>query len=163
MKSKTLVIASLIFVFGCGKPSDPQADFVKNFHLALISKNEEKLQKLYLSSEQALTLIESANESEEWKNRNRKKIKIFDEWKTRFYSDIKSEIYSPLFGVSWNNVKVNDYKFIEKDNKKHSFDLLFAATDGKKDFNIRVKLTFVNGMFYASHDSDRVPAIELEN
>ena len=163
MKHKLIVIASLFFIFGCGKPSDPQADFVEDFHLALISKNEAKLQRLYITSEQAVTLIDSANETDEWKNRNRKKIKIFDEWKTRFCSDIKSEIYSPLFGVVWNNVKINDYKFIEKDSKKHSFDLLCAATDGKKDFKIRVKLTFINGRFYVSHDSDRVSAINLEN
>jgi hypothetical protein len=163
MKYKTPVIALLIFVFGCGKPTDPQADFVKNFHSALISKNEVKLQKLYVTSKQLLTLIESASETDEWKNRNREKIKVFDEYKTRFCADIKSEIYTPLFGVVWDNVKINDYKFIEKDSKKHSFDLLCAATDGKKDFKIRIKLTFINGIFYVMHRSTATSAVNLED
>ena len=163
MKNKLLIIVSLFLIFGCGKPSDPQADFVEDFHLALISKNESKLQKIYVTSKQVLTLIESANETDEWKNRNREKIKVLDEWKTRFCADIKSEIYTPLFGVVWNNVKINDYKFIEQDSKKHSFDLLCAATDGKKDFNIRVELTFINGRFYVMHRSTATSAINLED
>jgi hypothetical protein len=153
----------LIFLIGCGRPSDPQAAFVEEFHLALISKNEKKLQELCLTTEQAIKLINLENESEEWKDRNRKKAKKFDEWRNRFLSEMESEIYSPLFGVNWKNVKTVDYKFIENEIVKKRFNFLYAATDGKKDFKIRVILVFLDGNFYARFNSVGGPAVSLEN